>query len=263
MPRNRRKRRRGMALNKPDSRPTVAQAHAERNVALRESLRRRGEEGDEFARLLASAAIAELIEDEVLVRGDMSDEQHRRLLDLAPSAANSYKERCQDTIAGLLSDVSNLNPLPLIAQVFVLNAIQVGDYFEPTSHQSEARIEFAVALLASVDLGGATAEDPDWNQIGGFLDALYEVFELARLGNIARSLVEREAGEAEAEIRFDAVSRHLAVRGMCYPQHGVDLAEKLYGELSDVMRGRLGFDASDVAQLHEPLAQSANAASMT
>lgn len=232
----------------PVPRPTVAEAHAERNVALRENLKRRGEEGDEFAELLAGAAVAEIVNDEVLVRGEMSEEQHRRLLDLAGEAADSYKERCQTLINRLMADVSGLNPLPLIAQVFALNAIQIGDYFEPTSHQSEARIEFAVALLASVDLSGTTPDDPDWNQIGNFLDELYEIFELARLGNIARSLSEQQAGEAEAEIRFDAVSRHLAVRGMCYPQHGVDLAEELYGGLSEVMRARLGFDARDVAQ---------------
>ena len=233
-------------------RPSVPEALAAKSEMHKTILRQRGEAGDQFAALLSDGYSTEVHDEGVLQTGALSIEQHTELLRLAPEKEVEYAAELQSMTDRLVALATPAQPLAFLVNMLMANVIALeGDYFGPTQSGSEAHVEYAAAVIASIERDEGDLKQPAWEEVAEFVEVVHEVFFVARLANLARHVRLSEAGEETAEISYLAQARHLAVRGDCYPQHGVELALDLYEPFKEKMRSELGFEIDEALILAE------------
>lgn len=211
-------------------------------------LKRRGEEGDEWAGLAGRAMEIDVGPLYNIERGVLTRAEAERFRELLPEAGERYEREERQHFQEILDIASTVDPLELLTHVIFKNGLVFGDYYEPTFEGSEAKIEFAVGVLASLTVQKeAPAPNPD--VIARFLDGIDAYFEAASLANATKEAA--HGGDVEAQIRFMSKSHSLWVRGTSYELHGRELANAIFAPLSEQMRAHLGFDVNDVLEMAE------------
>jgi hypothetical protein len=234
-----------------DRRPSVAEAHLERRSDWAAWLAARRD--DRLASLLARSSTAEIAEDAVLVQGNLDDAEAEELKPVAMSSIPTYRDELAHAIDQLREGLSKIDPVIVMANTGFRYGIVFGDFFEPTAETSEAKVEFVAGLLTSVRC------DPSVNghlaivETHAALSEVDEIFNIATLLNTAERIA---ADGPEAAYRYHARARHLTVRGTGYPQHGLDLARRIYGGYSMVMQETLGFDLETLVSIEDGIMRS-------
>lgn len=243
--RNRRRPQSGRDLR--DGRPSVAQAQFHRRSQWGRWLAARAD--DAFALLLSRSSTTQVAEDDaLLVQGTLTAAEVSEFQSLADPSVDRYRKELQQGIEGLRDRLSRLDPVMVMAHVAFRYGVVFGDFFEPMTDASEVKVEFVAGLLTSVrctpSLEGGEAIVATYE----VLSDVDEIFSVATLLNIA----ERVASDApEAEHRYHARARHLTVRGTGYPQHGLELARRIYDPYSTAMKEAIGFDLETLINLEK------------
>jgi len=193
-------------------------------------------------------------EQSMTLGGALTQEEFEELRALMPEVVPKYRDELRSNISELEALVSRFDPIVFLSQVtFTYGMVLWGDYFEPGSHASEATVEFAAGLASSATIA-KDAPAPDPSSLVDMMQALDEVFRLARHLNLCESLASDRT--AENAIRFTARAQHLSVRGSSYPHHGMELADHLYGPRAALMKERLGYTFEDVVAVQETVSSA-------
>ncbi|HWC15355.1 MAG TPA: hypothetical protein VG929_12305 [Actinomycetota bacterium] len=201
--------------------------------------------------LLSRSSRTQVAEDDaLLVQGALTADEVSEFQSLAEPSVDRYRKELQQGVEGLRDNLSRLDPVMVMAHVGLAYGVVFGDFFEPMTDASEVKVEFVAGLLASVrcapSLEGGEAIVATYE----VLSEVDEIFSVATLLNIA----ERVASDApEAEHRYHARARHLAVRGTGYPQHGLELARRIYDPYSTAMKEAIGFDLDTLINLEKAI----------
>ncbi len=208
---------------------------------------------DPLAGLLARLSTAELAEDAVLVQGNLDDTEARELKPLARSSITRYSGELAGAIEQLRGLLSRIDPVVVMANAGFRYGVVFGDFFEPAAETSEAKVEFVAGLLTSVRCDPSVDEHEAVVKAHAALSEVDEIFSIATLLNTAEHIA---ADGPEAAHRYHARARHLTVRGSGYPQHGLDLARRIYGPYSSVMHSTLGFDLETLVSIEDGIMHS-------
>jgi len=200
---------------------------------------------DALSQLLARATETEATADgRGLIKGVLSEQDHQDLRRLLGEGREKYGAELPLRVAELRELLAGLHPLGVLARLMATNIIGFwGEYYEPTSTGSEARVEFVAGLLSGTELSERADDPPPADAIQEVIDLTNEIFELASLLNLSREATE---GGPESEVRYGARAQWLHVRGAAYPQHALALAHAVFDEYSERMRQRLGFTLDDL-----------------
>lgn len=118
-------------------------------------------------------------------------------------------------------------------------------------HRGEPR------ALTHLELGSASLTDRVVPSPALFLELtedVDEILELAHLANLARGMAS-DPENPETDLRFRSRAHRLEVRGSSYAQHGVALAEDVFGSLPRQAKEKLGFTVETVIKLEAEITQ--------
>lgn len=230
-----------------DRRPSVAEAQFDRRFAWGTWLAARNE--DRFAVLLSRSSTAEVADDDaLLVQGNLAAGEAAEFGPLAKPSVEKYKSELRQRLEGIRERLSRLDPVVMMAHVAFRYGVVFGDFFEPTTQASEAKVEFVAGLVASVRCAPSIEGDEAIVETYDVLAEVDEIFNVATLLNVAESIASERP---ESWHRYHARARHLTVRGTGYPQHGLELARRIYGPYSAVMQRDLGFDLEELVSIED------------
>lgn len=251
MPKKKGKRKRKRPAPNPVARPgrvehpPPAEAIRQKQEDLGTRLAKRGDD-DEISRLLSRSIKTSSVGDRALVQGALTEEEHARLRSLMSTAASGYGKELQAAVDRLRRLLAHVDGLTVLAQFVASNLIGAwGTYFEPTSHGSEAKVEFLAGLLLTTQQA-TDLERPSPQQMQAIIDGVDDVFDLAFLLSVSQSAA---PGDDLADIRFSSKGHWLNVRGSSYEHHARDLAHAIFDDVADEMTERIGFNLDDMIAL--------------
>jgi hypothetical protein len=229
----------------PPARPTPPEAILAKHEDHKSRL---GQRNDRLAALLARATRTEKVGSKGLIQGVLTEDEHEELQRQLENARERYPDELRGRIAELRQLLDRLHPLAVLARFTATNIIEFwGQYYEPTSTGSEAKIEFVAGILAAASPDPGAPDPPDSGEIQRVMDVVDEIFDTSSLLNLAREATQTEQGDAE--VRYTARAQWLHIRGPSYPQHAEELAHAVFDRYSQKLRTTLGFDLNDLIEV--------------
>ena len=204
---------------------------------------------DPFAKMLSAVATHEVVDDQLVVSGNLDDAGRERLGAEAKAAVPRLTAAVGEGMADLRRLLSSIHPMGALVRVCWANLLRVGDYFEPTFHGSEPKVEMLAGLLLSAEaLDSASPDPPDPELVQRIFDALDTLGLLMRLLVIATNI---SWEDDRSDLRVWSQLRWLSLRGASYVPHATELARKVLRPLDDQMSAELGFTVDDVIRFAE------------
>lgn len=187
------------------------------------------------------------------MQGSLDHAEAAELKPLAASSVTTYRDELSVAIDDLRKRLARMDPVIVMANASFRYGVVFGDFFEPTAETSEAKVEFIAGLLTSVNCDPSVGDPESVVEAHEALASTDEIFNIASLLNTAEHIA---AEGREAAHRYHARARHLTVRGSGYPQHGLDLARRIYAPYAEVMHSTLGFDLETLVAIEDGIMHS-------
>lgn len=152
------------------------------------------------------------------------------------------KKSIDNDISSLIETIKKYNPVWLLYKISYENTITDPEtYREITSTAQEARIEYALSLIASVKEVGKN--EPDDKVVDLFNSTLEKV--RRNVGDYFMTEKSDDLNEEEREMREWCILRLLGIRGNSFFEHHIDLVTNLFTPFNDFLNKHYGISVED------------------